>query len=77
MIILIKFIFFVKENKILTRCELRGKNRTLLRTRLEPRGNKLWRFASRGPKLLFTIALSMGLKTHYMITKAFTTSTIA
>lgn len=45
--------------------------------RLDPWEDRPWRFASQEPKLLSTIALSMGLKTLYMITKDFTTSTTA
>ena len=45
--------------------------------KLDPLEDKAWRFAFQGPRLHSITAVSMGLKTHSMTTRACTTSRIA
>ena len=49
----------------------------MLLMRLEEEENKAWRFGFQEPKLLFTIAVSVELKTLSTIIKAFISSTTA
>lgn len=53
------------------------KCRTQLHIRLEAGENKQWQFAYQGAKQHFITAVLLELKTHFMITRAFTISIIA